>query len=51
MAVSECECCRLIGLRACGVCGTPIWEADEGNAATLVRDAFGRELCLACAGR
>lgn len=26
-----------------------VWEADELTAANLVRDGFGRELCLGCA--
>lgn len=49
MAEPDCEICKLMGLRACDVCGNPIQVADELNPATLVRDAFGRELCVYCA--
>lgn len=50
LANPDCELCALMGLRACDVCGTPIWEADEDNTATLVHDSFGRELCPSCVG-
>lgn len=50
VAAPDCELCELAGLRSCDVCGTPVWDADELNpVGTLVRDAFGRELCLSCA--
>lgn len=50
MAAADCELCAVLGHRSCDVCGAPIWEVDESNPATLVRDAFGRELCELCAG-
>jgi hypothetical protein len=50
MAGPDCETCASLGYRACDLCGIPIWDADELNVATLVRDSFGRELCGSCAG-
>lgn len=50
VAAPDCEFCMVAGLRACDVCGTPIWNADDNNpVGTLNRDGFGRELCPACA--
>ena len=49
MAKPDCEICELMGLCACDLCGNPIQVADELNPTALVRDAFGRELCVYCA--
>lgn len=42
MAEPDCGICRLMGLRACDLCGNPV--PGDGK-----RDASGRELCAYCA--
>lgn len=48
VAEPDCELCKLMGYRACDVCGNPI-GLDDGKGLAGVRDAFGRELCAFCA--
>lgn len=51
MSAADCPTCEALGYRACDVCGVPVSAAADAGGLVLVRDGFGRELCLWCAGR